>query len=531
MGSNHRSASIVSIAVMGSRVLGLVREMTFAALFGAGKHLDAFLGAFQIPNLLRDLFAEGALSTSFTTVFTKTWEKEGAPRAWHLANLVLTSLILVLGAICIIGIFASPQLVALTNYGFHEIPGKFELTVQLTQVLFPFILFVSIAAVVMGMLNARMIFGIPASASSAFNLVSIIGGVLLAYVFEPQSDWRHPHFGERGLIGVASGVLLGGLAQLAIQLPSLWRLGFRYTWSIDWNDPALRQVLQLMIPSIIAGAAVQVNVLVNGMFASHIDGGRSWLNCAFRLVQFPIGVFGVAIATVTLPAVARQHARQDLAAFGKTVEESLRFVFFLTIPSSLGLAMLATPIIALIYQHGHFTAQDTLQTSHALQAYVVGLAGYSAIKVLTPCFYALEDPRTPVRVSFIGMGLNLGLNLVLVKIFDLGHVGLAISTGFVAVMNFLQLIASMQSKIKIGDASQWLPYMIKVIGCATVSVWIGSLFYFQLHKHLPSSHLCEIIAVGGSVTFAGTAYLCFTTALKLPEADHLMNFIRKKTGA
>ncbi len=297
---------------------------------------------------------------------------------------MLSALILILGLICVVGIIASPAVVMVISGGFDHVPGKFELTVQLTRVLFPFILFVSIASVVMGALNARNIFGIPASASTVFNIVSIVTGAFLAWLFEPQTDWHHPHFGERAVYGWCFGVLIGGLAQLAIQLPPLWKLGFRFHWKLDFRDSALRTVLMLMVPSAIAGSAVQINVLVNSQFASHIDGAVSWLYFAFRLVQLPIGIFGVAIATVTLPAVARQHALDDLKAFGKTVEEALRFGFYLTLPASVGLAVVAEPVIQLIYEHGRFTHHATEQTALALQAYTIGLAGYSGIKILVP---------------------------------------------------------------------------------------------------------------------------------------------------
>ncbi|MGQ9663226.1 MAG: lipid II flippase MurJ, partial [Kiritimatiellia bacterium] len=270
--STHRAAGIVAAAVIGSRVLGLVRELVFAAMFGAGRFLDAFLAAFQIPNLLRDLFAEGVLSTAFTTTFAKVGETESREAAWHLADVVFSTLLVVMGSICVAGIITSPLIVQITSFGFHAIPGKFELTVRLTRILFPFILFLSLAAVVMGILNARFIFGVPASASTVFNLVSVVFGVLLAYLFDPQANWLRPHFTERALYGVSLGVLLGGLAQLAMQLPSLWRLGYRYHWRFDPRDAGLRHIWGLMWPSLIAGAAVQVNVLVNGMFASQIDG-------------------------------------------------------------------------------------------------------------------------------------------------------------------------------------------------------------------------------------------------------------------
>jgi putative peptidoglycan lipid II flippase len=463
----------VALAVAGSRVFGLVRELVFAAMFGAGKHLDAFLAAFQIPNLLRDLFAEGALSTAFTTTFTKTAEKESQDAAWRLARLIVSVLAVVMGVICLIGIAASPILVQITNFGFHSIPGKFELTVRLTRILFPFILFVSLAAVAMGILNARHVFGLPASASTVFNAVSIVGGVALAFAFDPQPDWRHPAFGVRALYGLSLGVLAGGVAQWAVQLPALRRQGFRYRWRWEWADPKLRQVWRLMWPSLIAGAAVQVNVLVNGMFASEINGARSWLNCAFRLMQFPIGVFGVAIATVTLPAVSLHHAREDLDSFGRTVEDALRLAFFLTVPATAGLVALAPDIIAVIYQHGRFSAADTAKTAAALRAYAVGLSGYAAIKVLTPCFSALDLPRAPLRVTLIGIGINLALNLTLVKGFGLGHVGLACTTGAVALANFVQLAFLLRRHVRFGHGARWVR-LLALIGAGSILCAFGA---------------------------------------------------------
>ncbi|MEI6514418.1 MAG: murein biosynthesis integral membrane protein MurJ [bacterium] len=474
MSRHHKSAGIVGLAVMGSRILGLVREQVFAAMFGTGKCLDAFLAAFQIPNLLRDLFAEGALSTAFTTTFAKTLEKEGEPPAWRLASLLFSAMILIMGVICVAGIAASPFLVQITNFGFHGVPGKFELTVKLTRILFPFILFVSLAAVVMGILNARFVFGLPASASTIFNLVSVSSGVLLAYAFDPQSNWRHPDFSERALYGLTLGVLLGGLAQLGVQLPSLWKLGYRFHWKLDFSDPRLRMVWALAWPSMIAGAAVQVNVLINGIFASEINGARGWLNCAFRLMQFPIGVFGVAIATVTLPAVARLHARSDMKAVGKIIEEALRLAFFLTIPATVGLVVLAPDIIRVIYEHGKFHSGDTMLTANALRAYSIGLAGYAAIKVVTPCFYALDRRRTPLLVSLAGIGLSLVLNFTLVKYFHMGHVGLAATTGCLALINFLQLAFYLRRDVDYGNWGRWFRYALAIgfpaLACG-LSVW------------------------------------------------------------
>lgn len=527
MSDHRKSAGVVGIAVMGSRILGLVREQVFAAMFGAGKCLDAFLAAFQIPNLLRDLFAEGALSTAFTTTFTKTLEKEGEPPAWHLASLLFSAMIVVMGLICTVGIAASPLLVHITNFGFHEIPGKFELTVRLTRILFPFIMLVSLAAVVMGILNARFIFGLPASASTVFNVVSVVSGVLLAYVFDPQASWRHPHFTERALYGLTLGVMLGGLAQLGMQIPALWKLGYRFHWDLDFSHPRLRQVWALAWPSMIAGSAVQINVLINGMFASEINGARVWLNCAFRLMQFPIGIFGVAIATVTLPAVARLHARAEMGAVGQTIEESLRLAFYLTIPATVGLVVLAPDIIRVIYEHGKFTPADTILTADALRAFSIGLSGYAAIKVLTPCFYALDRRRTPLMVSLVGIGLNLAMNFMLVKYFHLGHVGLAASTGCLALVNFLQLAAYLRADVHYGSVRRWFRYALAV---GLPALACGIAVYYLKHalagfgQALPwlIGALAVEIAVGGFV------YLGLTGVLRLRETHTLVELFRRK---
>ncbi len=531
MSRTRRSAMVVGVAVIVSRLFGLVREQVFAAMFGAGKLLDAYLAAFQIPNLLRDLFAEGALSTAFTTTFTKKWEQAGPGAAWQLARRVMAAATVVLVILCGIGILFSPWIVAATSYGFHQVPGKFELTVQLTQLLFPFILFVSLAALVMGILNARDYYALPASASTAFNIISVITGVALAFLFEAPADWRRIHFSERALVGVCIGVLLGGIAQLMIQLPRLWKLGFRWKWELVWNDPDLRAIGRLMLPSIIAGAAVQVNVLVNGLFASSIDGARSWLACAFRLMQFPIGVFGVAIATVTLPAVSRHRARSDLHAFGKTVEESLRFAFYLTIPATIGLMLLAKPLIAVIYQHGQFDAMDTQQTAWALQAYLLGLVAYSAIKVLVPCFYALDAPSVPLRVSLIGIGVNLILNIALMHVLHLGHVGLALSTGVVAAVNCIQLAIALRRHVAYGTWAAWRSFVSRIAAATLVMGLLlysaASVWLWPWATTLPRMLLALTLYIG---IFA-SGYFLITARLKLEEATALLRWLRARVGA
>lgn len=556
--SSKLSAAIVGLSVMGSRLMGVVREQIFAFMFGTTMFADAFVVAFRIPNLLRDLFAEGALSTAFTSTFTKTWEKEGHENAWHLARLVLSTLTFILGLICIAGIVLAPQVVLVIGGGFEHVPGKFDLAVQMTRLMFPFILFVSLAAAVMGMLNARHIFGIPASASTVFNIVSVISGVFFAYFFTAMAatgpfDWHHPNFGQPAIFGWCVGVLMGGLAQFGMQLPSLWKLGFRFRWKLDFKDKALQTVMILMVPSAIAGAAVQVNVAVNGYFASHIIGAVTCLYFAFRLVQLPIGIFGVAIATVTLPAVARQHALDDLKAFGKTVEEALRFGFYLTLPASIGLAAIAGPVIQLIYEHGNFNATDTARTALGLQAYSIGLAGYSGIKILVPCFYAMQPPRfeerpelgfwpsfrhfvwnvvlfTPARVSLTGILLNLVLCFFFYDYLDWGLAGLAFATGLIAVLNFLQLVWAIQKKINIGGAGDWLLFFAKItvatLACGCIVLLGDNLLLAHRTTHSVLGALILFLNIG----VAGAVYFGLTVLLKVPESVDLMAFIKRKLG-
>src|SRR5213082_506724 len=326
-----RATGVVGVAILSSRVLGLVREMVFAGLFGAGRNLDAFLMAFRLPNLLRDLFAEGALSTAFITTFSKKIAVEGDDSAWRLANKVATLTAVFMSAVTLLGILFAPQLVDLLTWGSWP-PDKTALTILLTRIMWPFMLLVSLAALVMGILNAKHVFGPPAMASSYFNLGSIIGGVAIGY-------WLDPHFGVRSLVGLAIGTLIGGLWQLTAQFPSLRRIGYRFRTDFQWRDPGVRMVLSLMGPAVIAASAVQVNVLINSGFAASLGNGPvSWLNIAFRLMQLPLGVFGVAIGTVTLPLVSKRAAVGNTDGFRSILARGMRLAFLLTIPSAIGLA-------------------------------------------------------------------------------------------------------------------------------------------------------------------------------------------------
>ncbi|PYJ17907.1 MAG: murein biosynthesis integral membrane protein MurJ [Verrucomicrobia bacterium] len=517
-----RATGIVGIAILCSRVLGLIREMVFAGLFGAGRNLDAFLMAFRLPNLLRDLFAEGALSTAFITTFSKKIAVDGDQSAWRLANKVATLTAVFMSAVTLLGIVFAPQLVDLLTWGSWS-PDKTALTILLTRIMWPFMLLVSLAALVMGILNAKHVFGPPAMASSYFNLGSITGGVAIGW-------WLDPHFGARSLVGLAIGTLIGGAWQLTGQFPSLRGVGYKYRADFHWRDEGVRTVLTLMGPAVIAASAVQVNVLINSGFAASLGNGPvSWLNIAFRLMQLPLGIFGVAIGTVTLPLVSKSAAVGNMDEFRAILARGIRLAFLLTIPSAIGLAMLASPIISVIYQHGRFTAEMTRETAGALQFYAVGLVSYAVLKVLTPAFYAIGQRNTPMLVSFLAIGANLFLNWLFTFRLGWGHRGLAFSTSLVATINFLLLYALMRRHVSRLETRQMLIGLGKIClagALLALVCWAANYWWLDAWAGLRFfPKLCELlvaIAFGAMVFFSG-AFL-----LRVSEVQDIVDLLRRR---
>jgi putative peptidoglycan lipid II flippase len=520
---NTRAAGIIGLAVMCSRILGLIREQVCAALFGGGGAMDAFTAAFRIPNLLRDLFAEGALSTAFVTTFSKTIARGGDRAAWQLADKVATMTAVTLGLICVLGILGSPQLVSLLAPGFD--PQKAALTVQLARIMFPFILMVSLAALAMGILNAKNVFGMPAMASSFFNIGSIVGGVALG-------AWIDPRFGPRALVGLAIGTLIGGALQLAVQLPGLNRLGYHYRPDFRWRDPGVRAILALMGPSVIAASTTQFNVLINSMFASTLgDGPIFWLSIAFRLMQLPLGLFGVALGTVTLPLLSRLVVAGDMGAFRDELARGMRLAFLLTVPATLGLMLLAEPIISVLYQHGRFDAAQAAQAAGALRYYAVGLSGYAALKVLVNAFYAVDHRRTPMVVSFLAVGLNLLFNWIFTFRLGWGVRGLAFSTGCVASCNFLLLYALMRFHIKGLNSPLLLRLLLKLLVpslalmlvCMISNRWLLADWAVQ-------AFWMRLTALLGTVAAAGAAFLGLGLMFRIEELQELAGLVQRRLG-
>ncbi|MFP3983947.1 MAG: murein biosynthesis integral membrane protein MurJ [Desulfurivibrionaceae bacterium] len=462
-----KSAGAVSVAVMCSRVLGLVREQAFAVLFGAGFAYDAYVVAFRIPNLFRDLFGEGALSAAFVSVFADYDANRGKAETWKLANNVLVFFAVLLSLLTIAGVvFAEPLVHLLVDAEFTQVAGKVELTRRLTVIMFPFLVLVSLAAVVMGILNTRGRFFIPSLSSAFFNIGSIIGGVSLSFIL--------PYFGYPAIMGMAIGTLIGGFLQLSGQIPVLRKTGFRFRPRLDLKHPGLKRIVLLMVPAVVGLSATQFNVFINTRFASScMEGSLSWLNYAFRLVQLPIGVVGVAISIAALPVVSRYASVGNFTGLRDSLSSSLVMAFCLSLPASVGLWFLAEPIIQVIFEHGAFSAQDTARTATALQWYSVGLFAYASVKIMVPVFYALKDTRIPVAGSFLAVGANLLFVTLLID--TLSYKAIAVSTSAAMVINFLFLGVVLYIKLtglKVGHILREVGKML--CACLIMGLWLYS---------------------------------------------------------
>ena len=528
-----RSAGIVSIAVMASRLLGLVREKVIAYYFAAGVGGDAFYAAFRIPNLMRDLFGEGALSKAFVTTFTATDLEDGEEAAWRLASRVFNATFLLLTLITAIGIFAASAIVDLifSGKGFQEVPidpsehfgfdSKRDLTVYLTQIMFPYLILVSLAAVTMGLLNSKGKFGLPASASSFFNIGSLIVGVCGYYVA--------PSFELHRTTGMAVGVLVGGALQFLIQVPSMQRVGFRYQPLLSFRDERVRQVMRLIGPAILGVAALQLNVLVNSIFASEGVGWLTWINRAFRLMHLPIGVFGVAISTVALPNLAKLVAEGDMEAYRRAFSYALRLMFLLTVPASVGLMVLAEPICRLIFEGGQATPLDTQQTAVALFYYGFGLCGFSAVKIATDGFYTFNDTRTPAVVSLCTVGLNITLNYLFIYRLGFDHRSLALSTSCTITLNFLVLLFLLRGKAGgLGLSGIWL-LLIKLVVASAVMGGVCWWGYTQIEGWLGVERIiARLVGVFVPIGLGVAVLVAGAKLMRVRELDQLLGAIARR---
>ncbi len=454
-----RSAGLTAAATLTSRILGLARDQVLAALFGAGNEMDAFIVAFRIPNLVRDLFAEGAMSAAFVPTFTRVLTARGRHDAWRLGNNVLNGLLIITGALVTIGILFAHPIVGAYAAQFASVPGKLELTVQLTRVMLPFLMMTAVAAVMMGMLNSLHHYFVPALAPAAFNVATIVGALTLVPVM--------PLVGWPPIMAIAISAVAGGIGQIATQWRSIRREGFRYRAVFDPRDPGLGQVLWLMGPGTIGLAATQVNIFVNTLLAtSQGTGAVSWLTYAFRLMYLPIGLFGVSIATAVLPAVSRRAATDDIDGVRETLSRGVSLMLMLNVPATLGLITLATPIVRLLFEHGRFLPADTAPTAAALRLYAVGLIGYSTARIASPAFYALRQSRIPVTVSFCTIGANIVLSFLLVR--AMGFRGLALGTSLAALANGALLMLLLRRRLDGIGAKHLAVALVKITAASLV---------------------------------------------------------------
>ena len=462
-GSLLRSLATVSGMTLLSRVLGFVRDFVIARSFGAGLMTDAFFVAFRLPNLLRRLFAEGAFSQAFVPLLAEYKNRQGDGETKQLVDRVATLLFVAVALVALLGIVGAPLLIHVSAPGFAADANKFSLTVELTRVTFPYILFMALVALAAGILNTWSRFALPAFTPVLLNL-AMIGMALFA------APWFDPP-----VLALAWAVFLGGMLQLAIQWPALRRIGMLPRW--DWapRDAGVRRILTLMGPAVIGVSVAQISLLINTIFASFLPSGSvSWRYYADRLMEFPAGLLGAALGTILLPSLARCHASERRQEFSELLDWGLRLTLMLTFPAALGLAMLAVPLLATLFHHGAFSANDVLQTRSALVAYSIGLTGLILVKVLAPGFYARQEIRTPVRIAIITLLATQAMNLAFIG--WLKHAGLALSIGLASCLNAGLLFQGLRRTDAYRPLPGWRSFLVKLgvaMGLLAAVLWFA----------------------------------------------------------
>ncbi len=512
-GSLIGSAGTVSLATAFSRVLGLIREQVMAYFFGAGLATDAFVTAYRIPNLLRDMFAEGALSSAFVPVFKEKLVTESDPAAFRLADVVLTAILIVVGLIVLIGILAAPVMIYLFANGFTGIPEKFDLTVELTRIMFFYLLLVSLSAMIMGMLNCYGRFGIPAVSPALFNLGTIVTVVVL-----------YGHF-KQPIYTLALGVLVGGVGQVAVQLPVLVRIGYRFRPRLSFLDEGLRKVVRLLGPMILGLSAGRINILLSTLLASFLlEGAISYLNYSYRLMHFPLGVFAVALGTVALPRVSEMVARQQWSHLSRTFLETVSLNLLVVVPSAVFLALMGRQAVSLIYEWGAFSALDTQRTASALFHYSYGLIGFAAIRVTVPFYYAFGDSRLPMRISIGAVLVNMALYWPMIQLLDFA--GLASAASISALLHFVALLLYLPRK---GIVVPWAHLGLNVLRMVVAALLAFSLallapYGISAHVSGPGGRILDLVVRGGTGAFL---YVVFCLALRVGELSRLKDLVSR----
>jgi putative peptidoglycan lipid II flippase len=509
------AASVVSLATFLSRILGFVRDMAIAWLFGAGLLADAFFVAFRIPSTLRELLGEGALSAAFIPAFTRTATREGREAAWDLVSAVMGTLAVILAGVTFLGVVFAPAMVRILAPGFAQVPGKLELTVQLLRVMFPYIFLVGLAAFFMAILNSLGHFVTPALSPTVLN-ISMIGAALLI-----APDSRNP------VLPLAVAVLVGGAGQLLIQVPAALARGWRPKLRVTPRDPRVRHIALLMAPGVAGLAITQINVFVGTLLASFLaQGSVAALTYAFRLVQFPIGVVGVAIATGALPVMSASMARKAVEEMKAALQASLRLAFFLTLPAIVGLIVFRLPILHLLFERGAFTRPVTLLTAEILAGYALGLCFYIGNRILAPAFYAMHDTRTPVATGAVAVGVNIAASLLLMG--PLGPTGLAVATAVASGSNFMLLFIRLRRRIGPLGGRGLLRSGARVgLACLPMAAWglLAQGWWNAMAAHRTAS---KVTLLGWELVVAMLIFAGSAVALRCEEVRWAVGFLRRR---
>nr|MBU1328471.1 murein biosynthesis integral membrane protein MurJ [Candidatus Omnitrophota bacterium] len=497
-----KSAGIIGFATVISRVLGFVRDIIIARFFGTARYAEAFVVAFRIPNMLRDLIGEGATNAAFVPVLSEYMVKK-KEEFWELANIILNLLLIILSVITIVGVLASPLIVKLIAPGFLNDPEKFAITVKLTRLMFPYVLLIGLTAYAMGVLNSLKHFSTPAFGPCFLNIAIIICAIV---------------WGE-SVMGLASGVLIGGVLQLAIQIPVLYRKGFRFSFTKRLNHPAANKIGILLLPRILGSCVYQVNLFVNTILASLSTivgvGGVAALYYANRIFQFPLAIFGIAIAQAVLPTMSREALEKEPGNLKHTLSFSLRAINFIIVPASIGLIVLAVPITKTLFERGKFDHYSTLITANALIFYSIGLFSYSGIKILVSCFYSLKDTLNPVKIASVSLLLNIILNVALMFPLKIG--GLALSASISGIFNFLALFFILRKKIGSLDGYKILNSFLKVLTAGLVMAVIIYICAFKIGLNL---FIVILIAM--------VSYIMATFIFDVKETKEFLSWVLKK---
>lgn len=499
----------VSFAILICRIFGYLRDMFIANFFGAGMYADAFYAAYRIPNLFRRLLGEGALSASFVPVFTEHLTTKSKEETQNFLNAVFTALFLLLSVITVLGMIFAAEITKIIAWGFEGSPKKLELTITLVRMMFPYLLFVCLAALLLGTLNTLRVFFLPALSPLYLDFAEILYIVFIAGYFASPVK------------GLAVAVVFGGFGQFAYQLPLLFKQGWRLGFRIDFRHPGVRKIFFLMLPVMIGFSVEQINSFVDTLCASFLKSGSvTALYYSNRLVQLPLALFGIAMATVSLPLMSKSASEKNLPELKETFSLSLRTVFFVIIPSSVGLMVLAQPIVRLLFQRGAFTAEATKLTSQALFYYALGIFAYAGAKITASVFYSFQDTKTPLKVAFLSLSLNLVLNLILMV--PLGIGGLALATAISSTVNFILLLILLRLRIgKLGlrKTIETTKRILFATGLMAIVCYFLSYHLFQWSK---------LLSVAIPIIASAVIYFSLAHLFKIEESKWLLTVLQKE---